>query len=676
MIFCLISKLKNRSWARQSSGALPIHIPKSGDIGYVRIRTYTYITKKSKKPTMRGTAGQVVIILLVTITVFFTNLGTPRLWDRDEPRNAGCAAEMLARNDWVVPIFNSQLRPHKPALLYWLMISAYSAFGVNEFSARFWSAALAVGTCLATYMIGRRLFDSVIGCVGAIALATSMMFVVAARAATPDSVLVFCSTLSLMFFVLGAFPKSNGDEADQSWQGFFPTNNWYVIAAYIAMGFGVLAKGPIGFLLPMAMIDMFGLSKTLAEREAAAEQATQQTSTSWLVRAGSFVAYFLRCFAPVHFAKTLWAMRPLTAAAIIVAISSPWFVWVHFRTEGDFTQLFFIGEHFVRATKAMENHSGGVWFYPLAILVGFFPWSCFWGPVVVGLFKPTDASPQGKRWRTATLFLLCWVGVQVGVFTIAKTKLASYVTPCYPALALLAASCLVDFARQLAKPDRVSPVRVEPFWFYAAFVGLGIGGVLISVGMWIGVGEYLPNVQWLAVLGLIPVAASVWLVWELSRQRSGRLVAIYCIGAVVLAITMFDFGAVVVDRQRSCMTVLSEAKTRSGPVATYGCHESTWVFYCQKPIVELHVETGPVQTFASGPPKEPASRKFWKKMPWQRLNQFIASNETPLIITSSDQADDLLKRLPDDFGLICDTDYFIAKSAEEKKLCLIGRVGE
>ena len=60
-------------------------------------------------------------------------------------------------------------------------------------------------------MIGRRLFDSTIGFVGAIALATSMMFVVAARAATPDSVLVFCGTMSLMFFVLGAFPKQNNE---------------------------------------------------------------------------------------------------------------------------------------------------------------------------------------------------------------------------------------------------------------------------------------------------------------------------------------------------------------------------------------------------------------------------------------------------------------------------------
>ena len=632
---------------------------------------------------MKGTAVQIGIILLVTITIFFTNLGTPRLWDRDEPRNAGCAAEMMARNDWVVPIFNSQLRPHKPALLYWLMMSAYSVFGVNEFSARFWSAVLAVGTCLATYLIGRRLFDSVIGFVGAIALATSMMFVVAARAATPDSVLVFCGTVSLMFFVLGAFPKQNkqtneaglaknGD--DGQWRGFFPTNNLYVWAAYITMGLGVLAKGPIGFLLPMAMIGMFGLWKTLPKRQAHDDQ-----TASWLASIKLFFLHFIRCFHPVHFGKTLWTMRPVTAAAIILAISLPWFILAHIRTEGDFTQLFFVGEHFVRATKAMENHSGGVLFYPLMILIGFFPWSCFWGPAVIGLFKPVARSPQGNRWRTATLFLCCWVGVQVGAFTIAKTKLPSYVTPCYPALALLAASCLVDFARQLkpnraANPDGFPQPRVAGLWFYAAFAGLGIGGVLITAGVWVGVGEYLPSVRWLAVLGLIPVVASGWLLWELRSQRSSRIIAIYCVSAVVLAIAAFDFGVLAIDSQRSCMTVLNEVKQRSGPVATYGPHESTWVFYCQKPIVELHEETGPVQTFASGPVKNKQPRKFWKQVPWQRLNSFVANNEDPLIITSSDKADDLLERLPDDFGLICDADYFVAKSDEGKKLCLIGRV--
>ena len=54
--------------------------------------------------------------------------------------------------------------------------------------------------------------------------------------------------------------------------------------------------------------------------------------------------------------------------------------------------------------------------------------------------------------------------------------------------------------------DGTSQTRIARLWFYAAFAGLGIGGVLITAGVWVGVGEYLPNIRWLAVLGLIPIS--------------------------------------------------------------------------------------------------------------------------------------------------------------------------
>ena len=129
--------------------------------------------------------------------VFFFNLGGPKLWDRDEPRNAGCAREMLERHDWVTPYFNGELRDHKPVLLYWFMMSAYAVFGINEFSARFWSALLGVGTVLMTFDLGRRWFGLRAGFWAGMMLSTCMMFPVAARAATPDSVLIFFATAAL-----------------------------------------------------------------------------------------------------------------------------------------------------------------------------------------------------------------------------------------------------------------------------------------------------------------------------------------------------------------------------------------------------------------------------------------------------------------------------------------------
>ena len=53
---------------------------------------------------------QLALVIFVAAVVMLTNLGGPRLWDRDEPRNAGCAREMLSRGDWIVPTFNGKLR--------------------------------------------------------------------------------------------------------------------------------------------------------------------------------------------------------------------------------------------------------------------------------------------------------------------------------------------------------------------------------------------------------------------------------------------------------------------------------------------------------------------------------------------------------------------------------------
>ena len=262
------------------------------------------------QPSLRHQA----IIAIVAGIVFFTNLGVPRLWDRDEPRNAGCAAEMWERGDWVVPTFNSELRTHKPALLYWLMMSAYSVFGVNEFSARLWSALLGIATCLLTYQIGRRLYSPRAGLWAGIVLATALNFGVAARAATPDSVFVFSVTFVLWLFVGGLFPsadKSLQQESGILWQ--HPTLTTY-IWAYLAMGVAVLAKGPIGILLPGGTAGLFLLYATYTTHRSKSELASDdREGGGWK----SLILSVLRPFAPLHVMRTIWAMRPFLAMGLV-----------------------------------------------------------------------------------------------------------------------------------------------------------------------------------------------------------------------------------------------------------------------------------------------------------------------------------------------------------------------
>src|SRR5437762_2744228 len=113
-------------------------------------------------------------VAAVALVVFFTNLGGPKLWDDDEPRNAACAREMLERGDPIVPTFNHQWRTDKPALLYWLMMGSYTVFGANEFAARFPSAVLGLSTALLVYHLGRLLFRREVGLWAGLVMATNL----------------------------------------------------------------------------------------------------------------------------------------------------------------------------------------------------------------------------------------------------------------------------------------------------------------------------------------------------------------------------------------------------------------------------------------------------------------------------------------------------------------------
>src|SRR5262245_29739497 len=88
------------------------------------------------------------ILLITTALLTFPNLGAHSLWDVDEGINAEAAREMREAESYISPLFNYELRTAKPAGLYWLQITSYSLFGVNEFAARLPSVLSAMLTVL------------------------------------------------------------------------------------------------------------------------------------------------------------------------------------------------------------------------------------------------------------------------------------------------------------------------------------------------------------------------------------------------------------------------------------------------------------------------------------------------------------------------------------------------
>jgi len=499
------------------------------------------------------------LLVALCLIVFFTNLGGPKLWDRDEPRNAGCAIEMMEASDWVVPRFNDELRTHKPALLYWLMIAAYSVFGISEFSARFFSAFLGMLTVLLTYDMGRRLFSATAGLWAGACLATTLMFTVASRAATPDAPLIFFVTLGLWTYVCFSF--SVGDESEDAAPRYYPGPWWQVALLYGALGLAVLSKGPVGLILPTAIIGMFLLIMRLPPAP---------PTTNWWQWCGSL----LRPFQPLHFLKTVWFMRPILAVVACLGVALPWYLWVAAR---DFRWIegFFLDHNLNRAVTSFEGHSGPPIYYLVAICVGFFPWSVFFTPMLWDLRQQLKTDTQQ---RAALIFCCCWVAVWMGAFSIAQTKLPSYITPLYPGLALITG---LFVSRVIEKRTELSAR-----WMDVAFGLTTLVGVVLVVALALLAGKFLPGEELVALVGLLLVVGGGLAWWRKSQGNYQQAFRVFAVTSMLFVVGLFAVVAQKVSDQQEINHLLAEiqAVEPDARLCSFGVSEASWVFYARQPV--------------------------------------------------------------------------------------------
>ena len=76
-------------------------------------------------------------VVAVAGLTFFLGLGSGKLFDEDEPKNAECGREMFERGDWVTTTLGGSNWFEKPALLYWLQITFYNIRISKNFSGQF-----------------------------------------------------------------------------------------------------------------------------------------------------------------------------------------------------------------------------------------------------------------------------------------------------------------------------------------------------------------------------------------------------------------------------------------------------------------------------------------------------------------------------------------------------------
>jgi 4-amino-4-deoxy-L-arabinose transferase-like glycosyltransferase len=352
----------------------------------------------------KNNVKNLILITIISFVLISSNIGGLYIYSLDEAKNSVCAREMLDRGDLIVPTFNQELRTDKPPLHYYFMQLAYLIFGVNEFSARFFSVIMGIITLLTTWWLANRYLGARAALYAMLVLISSLHFDLQFHMAVPDPYLIFLLTVGLAAFYVFYREEKTG----------------YLLISYIAFGLGTLTKGPVAIALPGLSILIFLLINK---------------KFSW--------EYMLK-------------LKPFWILGVLMIVVIPWYVLVSLKTNGDWTRDFFFYHNLGRYTSTMEGHGAIFLITPLIVIIGLLPFSIF----LIQSFRWTW---QKRRENHLLLYSLVYILTIVAFFSISKTKLPNYTVPAYPFLAILLGNYLARLHESL-KQDQKSSILTLIFY--------------------------------------------------------------------------------------------------------------------------------------------------------------------------------------------------------------------
>ena len=330
-------------------------------------------------------AAPLLLLLILCGWLSLLHLGRIPFLGKDEPKNAEALREMAERGDWVTTTLRGEPWFDKPILYYWVSLIFFHLLGPGEAAARLAPALFGAAGVLLTYGFARFLFDARTAMRAGVILATSLEYFWFSRTAVVDLPLTFCVTLSLAAFYRALEGPGNA-------------LLWHRVG-FAAAGGAVLAKGPVGIVLPGLVVG------------------------AYLIASGRLA----------ELRRVPW----ISGILCFLLVSGPWYLVVSLRHGQRFWDDFIINRNVNRYLTTVHHHPGPFYYYLPVLILGLFPWGA--------LLPFAAAKIFGAGWRDLLAarrkfgFLLLWVLMPLLFFSLAGSKLPSYLLPCFPALAILAA---------------------------------------------------------------------------------------------------------------------------------------------------------------------------------------------------------------------------------------------
>ncbi|MGH8216540.1 MAG: ArnT family glycosyltransferase [Rhodanobacteraceae bacterium] len=396
-------------------------------------------------------------VLLLPLAILFPPIPI------DETRYLTAAWEMFNSGQWLVPTVNGAWYSDKSPLLFWLIAGGWEIVGVHTWVARVEALIVATVMLLTLRRLAARLgMDArgaemamwlLAGCIGFTVFSTAIMF---------DLLLSLC--------VLGALHALLDLDAGNCKRG--------IIALGVAIGLGILAKGPV-MLLHIVTVALL--------------------APLW---SGTARAH-----------KVRWYLALLAALVIGVAITLAWLLPAAWYAGPTYWQPL-VDKVTGRIANSFAHRRPWWWYLPL-VPVLLLPW-------VLALRAPRAAWTGLWRGRFGR-FLACWWVIPFAAFCAISGKQIHYLLPLLPAWALAGAWLLQQAGG-----------RLRPLLF--ALLALLLGTAMAALP-WLAAQRfgYPPErpLAWLALIALV-IALGAWRVWGYDA-RGLALSATALVSAAMLA---------------------------------------------------------------------------------------------------------------------------------------------